>query len=78
MKKVILLLCFAIALSAAAENLIKNGDFSEGLKFWYATNKTTHISQSVTCNGKKALCMEGASEFIQLVELEPDTDYILT
>lgn len=51
---------FAVMLCAVsfAENLIKNGDFAQGLKFWNVSNKEIQISATVTApDGKKAVCL---------------------
>lgn len=62
-----------------AENLIKNGDFAQGLKFWNVSNKEIQISATVTApDGKKAVCLPNNSTIAQSVKLEPDTDYELT
>lgn len=72
---------FAVLLCTAsfAENLIQNGDFSQGLKFWGVSSKKIQISATVTTpDGKKAVCLPTHSTIKQYVKLEPDTDYELT
>ena len=77
MKNFILLICFAVSVvNAAAGNIIQNGDFSQGLKQWFATSKSIKVEADVA--GKKAVCLSGDCQLIQQVPLEPDTDYELS
>ena len=83
MKKLFILLGFLSVLSLAAENLIVNGNFAQGAKFW------TFASWTKT-TGKREIKKEGDMYYlsltcaddkfdtscVQMIKLKPDTTYM--
>ena len=59
-------------------NVIKNGDFSEGFKYWMRDTAAVQISQDVKAGSKNAVCILPRTEIRQIVQLEPNAVYELS
>lgn len=79
-KSIILAMMTMLTLVNASEsvNLLKNGDFSEGLKHWRFENKAISIDPSVKYQEKTAVVLPEKSEIRQSVTIKPNTNYVLT
>ena len=76
MRHILMLLVIVVSMVSGAE-IIKNGDFSEGLKYWLV-NKEAEISPTVKAGGKNAVCITRGNGVIQNVAIEPDGIYELS
>ena len=56
-------------------NIIKNGDCSEGLKYWMRENKAIRIATDVKAGSKKAVCILPHSEIRQVVNIDRNAIY---
>ena len=73
----ILFLCLSSLIWAG--NLVKNGDFTQDLKFWWKTAPNVEVSKNVTADGKKAVCLKDETSLGQGgIKLEPNSVYELT
>ncbi|MBE6380233.1 MAG: hypothetical protein E7047_04825 [Lentisphaerae bacterium] len=71
------LLAFFCALILNA-NAIKNGDFSEGLKYWMRDTDQVKLSETVKAGNKPAVCILPRTELRQVVTIDPDATYELS
>ena len=81
-KKTAVVLTAALCWSGFAQELLRNGDFSQGLQAWDIRNKQgVSIEEKVSPNGKNALKVISVKEFyganysIAGKKLKPNTDY---
>ncbi|MBR2357709.1 MAG: hypothetical protein IKA65_06775 [Lentisphaeria bacterium] len=75
---VIFAMMAAFTLSAAEEvNLIKNGNFAEGTKFWHVSPQVKHVAATGK-DGKNFVVLTNQRSVRQLVAIEPDGIYELT
>ena len=82
LKKIVIALSAAAVCSCAAQELLLNGDFSQGLKYWNIRNKNgVSVELKASPTGKNALKVISAKEHygsnstLGGKKLKPDTDY---
>ncbi|WP_176535883.1 vegetative insecticidal protein Vip3A family protein [Bacillus cereus] len=63
--------------SPIVENLIQNGDFEDGDKYWEVVSGTAVIAESAGINGSKAMKLENGT-IEQKLNLKPYTNYEFT
>ena len=75
---IIMAMMAAFTLSAAEEvNLIKNGNFAEGTKFWNVSPQVKHVAATGK-DGKNFVELTNQRSVIQTVAIEPDGIYELS
>ncbi len=75
MRILLILLGSFIALNLSA-NIIKNGDFSLGMKYWNSQGAV--LSDTVKAGDKRAVCVTAKKGMVQSVAIEPNSVYELS